>query len=105
MLNGRSNPTAPRTLYFSRVYKKPVRVQGQKRKLGRASDLVFALQEPLPSAVGVFIDHGWGVPSEFIPWGCVRSMDETGLEVLPLRTANATPPSWTSRAGSWRTST
>jgi magnesium transporter len=86
MFNGRLNPTPspnPRSLYFSRVFKKPVRVQGQKRKLGRASDLVFALQEPAPKAVGVFIDHGWGNPSEFIPWECVRSMDEKGLEVLP----------------------
>ena len=73
----------PRTLYFSRIFKRPVRVAGRTRKLGRASDVVFALQEPLPKAVGIFIDHGWGKANEFIPWDRVKTMGEKGVEVMP----------------------
>jgi CBS domain-containing protein len=72
-----------RSLYFSRVFKKPVRIQGRRRRHGRASDIVFALQEPLPKAVGLFLDHGWGKPTEFIPWDRVTAMDATGVMVLP----------------------
>ena len=50
----------PRGIYFSRVFRKPVRLAGDGRKLGPASDIVFALTEPFPRAVGVYIDHGWG---------------------------------------------
>jgi len=70
------------SLYFSCLFNKPVRAQGRRRKLGRASDLVFALQEPLPKVVGLFIDHGWGKPTEFIPWHCVKAFGPKGIEVL-----------------------
>jgi len=70
------------SLYFSCLFNKPVRVTGSRRKLGRASDLVFALQEPLPKVVGLFIDHGWGKPTEFIPWPCVKAFGPKGIEVL-----------------------
>ncbi len=86
----RSNET--RALYFSRVFKKPVRIEGKGRKLGKASDIVFALQEPLPKAVGVYIDHGWGNPNEFVPWDCVRSMNEKGIQVIPSPSGALYPP-------------
>jgi CBS domain-containing protein len=82
--------TSPRTLYFSRVFKKPVHADA--RRLGRASDIVFALQDPMPKAVGIFIDHGWGVPTEFIPWERVLSMDERGIRVMPPLEGPSYPP-------------
>lgn len=84
-------PANLRILYFSKVFNKPVRVEGG-RTLGRASDLVFALQEGTPKAVGVFIDHGWGQPSEFVPWADVRAMGERGIEVKGAAGGGPYPP-------------
>jgi sporulation protein YlmC with PRC-barrel domain/CBS domain-containing protein len=72
-----------RTVYFSRLYKKPVHVSGEGRRLGKVSDIVFALEEPAPRAVGVYIYHGWGKPDEFIPWDRVVDLFRAGILVKP----------------------
>ncbi len=68
-------------IFFSRVFRKPVRIAGQGRKVGPASDIVFALAEPFPRAVGIFIDHGWGVPTEFVSWDKVVDLSDQGIIV------------------------
>lgn len=83
---------APRTIYFSRILRKPVRVAGEGRKLGPASDIAFALEEPFPRAVGVYIDHGWGVPSEFVPWDRVVDLSHQGLIVKAPDSGLTYPP-------------
>lgn len=80
------------TLYFSRILRKPVRVEGTGRKLGPASDMVFALEEPFPRAVGIFIDHGWGVPSEFVPWASVVEVRDGGVTVEAPASGDRYPP-------------
>ncbi len=80
------------TLYFSRILRKPVRVKGTGRKLGPASDMVFALAEPFPRAVGIFIDHGWGVPSEFVPWASVVEVRDGGITVEAPASGDRYPP-------------
>jgi CBS domain-containing protein len=82
----------PTGLYFSRVFRKPVRIEGTRRKLGPASDIVFALAEPFPRAVGIFIDHGWGVPTEFVPWDKVVSLSDQGVMVKAPETGDQYPP-------------
>lgn len=81
-----------RTLYFSRLLRKPVRVAGEGRRLGPASDIVFALEEPFPRAVGIFIDHGWGVPTEFVPWDRVVDLSYQGVIVKGPDSGSAYPP-------------
>ncbi len=82
----------PQGLYFSRIFRKPVRIEGSRRKLGPASDIVFALAEPFPRAVGIFIDHGWGVPNEFVPWDKVVNLSEKGPIVKAPQTGDQYPP-------------
>lgn len=71
----------PNGIYFSRIFRRPVRIAGDGRKLGPASDIVFTLEEPFPRAVGIYIDHGWGAPSEYVPWDRVVDLSAQGLIV------------------------
>jgi CBS domain-containing protein len=82
----------PRSVYFSRILRKPVRVAGEGRKLGPASDIVFRLEEPFPKAVGIFIDHGWGEPSEFVPWDRVVDLSYQGVIVKAPDSGDTYPP-------------
>ena len=72
-----------RNLFFSQVLKLPVRAQGHKKPLGKVADLVFAVREPYPEAVGIFIEHGWGKPTEFIPWDRVLELGSKAVYVMP----------------------
>jgi len=79
-------------LYFSRLFKKPVHVSGGGKRLGRVDDIVFALEEPTPRAVGVYLNHGWGNPDEFIPWERVVDLFRAGMVVKPPEQGAQYPP-------------
>ena len=81
-----------RTLYFSRLFKKSVHVSGGGLRLGRIADLVFALEEPTPRAVGVYLNHGWGEPDEFIPWDRVVDVFRAGIVVKAPDSGEHYPP-------------
>ena len=81
-----------RTLYFSRLFKKSVHVSGGGLRLGKIADLVFALEEPTPRAVGVYLNHGWGEPDEFIPWDRVVDLFRAGIVVKAPETGEHYPP-------------
>jgi CBS domain-containing protein/sporulation protein YlmC with PRC-barrel domain len=83
--------SSPRTLYFSKIFKKPVYISGGPR-LGKVSDIVFTLEEPAPRAVGVYLDHGWGVPDEFIPWDRVVDLFQAGMVVKAPEKGGHYPP-------------
>ena len=80
-----------RILYFSRIFKTPVHVSGGKR-LGKVSDIVFALEESAPRAVGVYLNHGWGKPDEFIPWDRVVDLFGAGMVVKAPDQGEHYPP-------------
>ena len=63
-------------LFFSELVRRPVCVENVRQRLGRLTDIVFRLSDPYPEAVGLYLEHGWGKPSEFIPWECVIKIDE-----------------------------
>jgi magnesium transporter len=65
-----------RFLYLTDVLDRPVLAGPGRRKLGKLSDLVFALKEPYPELVGLYLEHGWGKPTEFIPWDKVERLEE-----------------------------
>ena len=81
-----------RTLFFSRLFKKSVHVSGGGKRLGRIADLVFALEEPTPRAVGVYLNHGWGNPDEFIPWDRVVDLFLAGMVVKAPEEGEHYPP-------------
>ncbi len=69
-------------LWFSELLKRPVRT-GEGRTLGKLSDLVCKLAEPYPEAVGIYIEHGWGKPTEFVPWNRVVKVEPGVIVVQP----------------------
>ncbi len=78
--------------WFSELLKRPVCVGKVNNRLGKLSDLVFQLTEPHPEAAGIYIEHGWGKPTEFIPWNRVTGIEEDAIFVLPPEGGETYPP-------------
>jgi magnesium transporter len=71
------------SLYFSELLKRPICIGKIKDRIGRLSDLVFRFGDPYPEAVGIYIDHGWGKPTEFVPWEKVLRIEDDAIFVVP----------------------
>jgi magnesium transporter len=72
-----------RLLFFGEMHKRPVCKGSIKERLGKLTDLVFALKEPYPECAGLYLEHGWGKPTEFIPWPRVLRIEEDAIFVQP----------------------
>ena len=81
-----------RFIYFSELLKKPVCIGKIGNRIGRLTDLVFAVAEPYPDAVGIYIEHGWGKPTTFIPWNRVLRIEDDAIFVQPPDEGNEYPP-------------
>ncbi len=81
-----------RFLYYSELLKRPVCAGKIGDRIGRLSDLVFQLKEPYPEAVGIFMEFGWGKPTQFIPWERVLKLDEDAVFVKPAEGGGPYPP-------------
>ena len=100
MFNSPKNGTAAhsdaepyRFLYLTDVLDYPVYVGPNRRKLGKLTDLVFALKEPYPELVGLYLEHGWGKPTEFIPWERVERLERRrAVHVKPPEGSDTYPP-------------
>jgi magnesium transporter len=78
--------------WFSELLKRPVCAGKIENRLGKLSDLVFQLTEPHPEAAGIYIEHGWGKPSEFVPWNRVIGIEKDAILVLPPEEGTSYPP-------------
>lgn len=80
-------PTAPaedyQLLYFSKLLNCRILQDRTRKKNGRLTDLVFRLSEPYPEAVGIYIEHGKGYPSELIPWDKVVRIEPEAIIITP----------------------
>ncbi|MGZ6193445.1 MAG: magnesium transporter MgtE N-terminal domain-containing protein [Syntrophales bacterium] len=81
-----------RFIYFSELLKKPVCIGKIGNRIGRLTDLVFAVAEPYPEALGIYIEHGWGKPTAFIPWNRVLRIEDDAIFVQPPDEGNEYPP-------------
>ena len=95
--NTRSAKTAEppgdfRFLYFSELLHRPVCAGKIQDRIGRLDDLVFALAEPYPEAVGLYVEHGWGKPTEFGPWSRVVRIEDDAVIVQPAEGGGPYPP-------------
>ena len=72
-----------RILFFSEMSKRRVCAGNIKNRLGKLTDLVFAMAEPYPEAAGLYLEHGWNQPTEFIPWDKVIKIDDDAIFVEP----------------------
>ncbi len=73
-----------RILHFSELMKKRVCTGTISDCIGKLTDLVFHLVEPFPLVVGLYIEHGWGKPTEFVPWEKVVRIDNGVIFVQPV---------------------
>jgi CBS domain-containing protein/sporulation protein YlmC with PRC-barrel domain len=78
-------------LYFSTLLNRRVRLDKSNRKNGRLTDLVFRLSEPYPEAVGIYIEHGKGHPTELIPWEKVVRIEDEALFITPSESGQPYP--------------
>jgi len=81
-----------RFLYFSTLLKRPVCAGKIQDRIGKLTDLVFALKEPYPEATGIYLEHGWGNPTEFVPWDRVQRIEEDAIFVQPRPQGQPYPP-------------
>jgi CBS domain-containing protein/sporulation protein YlmC with PRC-barrel domain len=70
-------------LYFSRLLGRRIRHDQTGRRNGCLTDLVFRLSEPYPEAVGIYVEHGRGLPSELIPWDKVVRLEPQAVIITP----------------------
>jgi CBS domain-containing protein len=78
--------------YFTELLKKPVCTRTIKDRIGKLTDLVFTLREPYPEAVGIFMEFGWGHPTQFIPWDRLVKIEKDAIFVKPPESGEAYPP-------------
>jgi magnesium transporter len=81
-----------RFLFFSELLKRPVCAGKIKDRIGRLSDLVFALKEPYPEVVGIYLEFGWGKPTQFVPWDRVVKVEDDAIFVKPPEGGGQYPP-------------
>lgn len=70
-------------LYFLELQRLPVCTGDIHHRIGRVDDVVVRLAEPYPEAAGICVEHGWGKPTEFIPWDRVVKIDDDAVFVQP----------------------
>ncbi len=81
-----------RFLYFSELLKRHVCAGKIGDRIGKVSDLVFKLTEPYPEAVGIYMEYGWGKPTQFVPWERVLKIEEDAIFVRPPESGGTYPP-------------
>lgn len=83
---------AYRAYYFSELLRRPICVGKIRNRIGRLTDLVFKLTEAFPEAVGIYVEHGWGQPTQFIPWASVIKIEDDAIFVQPPPEGGKYPP-------------
>jgi CBS domain-containing protein len=78
--------------FFSELLNRKVCAGKITDQIGKLSDLVYRLSEPFPEAAGLLIEHGWGKPTEFIPWDKVIKIEKDAIFVAPTPAGEPYPP-------------
>ncbi len=78
--------------WFSELLKRCVCAGKIKDRIGKLTDLVFRLNDPYPEAIGIYLEHGWGNPTEFIPWERVIKIEPDAIFVKPPQDGTVYPP-------------
>jgi magnesium transporter len=81
-----------RFLYFSHLIHRRVCAGKIQDRVGRVDDLVCSLAELYPEAVGIVMEHGWGKPTEFVPWRRVLRIEDDAIFVQPPEEGPHYPP-------------
>ena len=81
-----------RFFYFSELVNRPLCIGKIGNRIGKLTDLVFTVSEPYPEAVGIYMEHGWGKPTTFIPWNKILRVEEDAIFVQPSANGEMYPP-------------
>jgi magnesium transporter len=92
ILTNTANGKDYKLFFFSELLDRNICETRRTFVFGKLSDIVFNLSEPYPIAAGLYIDHGWGKPSEFIPWERVTKIEKDTIFVLPPENGEQYPP-------------
>ncbi len=65
-----------RTFFYSQLRGRRICLSSISQRVGKISDIAFKMTEAYPDAVGILVEHGWGKPSELIPWSKVARIDD-----------------------------
>ncbi len=79
-------------LYWSQLKGRRVCAGKIRDRIGKLEDLVVRASEQYPEAVGLYIEHGWGKPTEFVPWSRVRRVEDDAIFVEPAEGGGPYPP-------------
>ena len=79
-------------LWFSQLLGRAVCYGEGSDQAGKLSDFVFRLAEPHPEAVGIYLEHGWGKPTEFIPWDRILRIEGKAITAKAPEGAETYPP-------------
>jgi CBS domain-containing protein len=91
-INGASPGAEPfQLLYFSKLLDRRIRQDKTNKKNGPLTDLVFRLSEPYPEAVGIYIEHGRGLPTELVPWEKVARIEDDAIYITPTESGEPYP--------------
>ena len=83
---------APQVLFFSEMLKRPICVGKVTQRIGKLTDLVFRLAEPYPEAVGIYVEHSFGRPTELIPWSKITRVEDDAIFIVPTDGGEPYPP-------------
>ncbi len=79
-------------VFFSELLKRPICVGKVTNRKGRLTDLVFRLADPYPEALGIYVEHGFGHPTELIPWNRVTRIEDDAIFINPAEGGGPYPP-------------
>ncbi len=85
-------PEGYRLQFFSALLDRVIVTDAEKRRIGKLTDMVFRLSEPFPEAVGLYVEHGKGLPSELIPWDRVVEIDDAAIVIAGAEGGGPYPP-------------
>jgi len=84
--------------HFAELLKRPVCAGSIRDRIGKLHDLVLAPSESYPAVIGIYIEHGWGKPTEFVPWERVVKVEDDAIFVQKPEGASYPPfvdqPGW-----------
>ncbi|MHB9097698.1 MAG: magnesium transporter MgtE N-terminal domain-containing protein, partial [Syntrophales bacterium] len=81
-----------RFVYFSELLNRPICIGKIKNRIGKLADIVFSVADPYPEVAGVYIEHGWGKPTNFIPWSKILRVEDDAIFVQPREDGTPYPP-------------
>jgi magnesium transporter len=78
--------------WFSQLVGRQICQGSINHRLGKLTDIIVRLSEPYPEAVGLYLEQGWGKPTEFIPFNRLIKIDADAIFVQPPENGDRYPP-------------